>query len=62
MYFPNALHTKLYIDLNFTEDIDFTTFDMEGFQTISFASTFYDLEMFTFQYFNTSSKSYRIIM
>ena len=48
--------------MNFTEEIDFTTFPMATFQSFSFDDTLITLEMFSFEYVVTSNKSYKIIM
>lgn len=35
MYFPTALNDKLYIDMIFTQTLNFTTFNYQGFQNIT---------------------------
>lgn len=62
MYFPTSLNDKIYIDMIFSEKLDFTTFDYEGFQTITIDSNLYTLDMFTFTYTLMSDRSYRIVM
>ena len=62
MYFPNALNEKIYVDMNFTEDLNFSSFPYTTFQSFSFDSTLYTLNMFNFEYVITSNSSYRVIM
>lgn len=38
MYFPDATNGQIYVDMSFTEDIDFTTFPYETFQTFQIKS------------------------
>jgi len=62
MYFPNALNEKIYVDMNFTEDLDFNTFPYKDFQSFSIDNPLYTLDMFNFEYEITSNSSYRIII
>lgn len=61
-YCPNSLNLQMYIDMNFTEDLDFTTFSMDTFQTISTDSTMINMGMFDISYVQTGARSYRIIL
>jgi hypothetical protein len=35
IYFPTSLNDKLYIDMLFTQTLNFTTFNYQGFQNIT---------------------------
>ncbi len=50
----------LYIDLNFTEDVNFADFPMSTFQTISFTNSAYDVSMFNITYTPITLRCYRI--
>ena len=50
MYYPNTLSEMLYVDMNFTEDLDFSTFPYETFQVFTIDNDLYTLDMFTFTY------------
>lgn len=53
----------LYIDLNFTYALDFSSFPMTTFQTISFQNSSLDLSMFNITYTPTNgNKGYRITL
>lgn len=55
--------SNLYIDLNFTHALDFSTFPMTTFQTITFANSSLTLDMFTITYTQTNSnRGYRITL
>ena len=60
MFFSNALNEKIYVDMIFNEDLDFNTFPYETFQTFSFDSDLFTLDMFKFTYTITNTYSYRI--
>lgn len=62
MYFSDSTNQKLYIDMKFTENLDWTTFPYQAFQTISIDNDMYNLDMFTFSYAKLSENAYRIIM
>ena len=63
-YQPKGMNglSALYIDMNFTNAIDFTTFPMSTFQTISFGSSKYSTSMFNITYTPTTSMAYRITL
>lgn len=44
----------------FSEDLDFSTFPYQTFQTFSFDSDLFTLDMFNFEYTITNTYSYRI--
>lgn len=50
MYFPSSTNDMIYVDMIFSEAMDWTTFDYVNFQTFSIDSSMYTLEMFTFTY------------
>jgi hypothetical protein len=50
MYFPDATNSMIYVDMTFTEDLDFTTFPYETYQTFSIDSDLYTIDMFKFTY------------
>lgn len=50
MYFPNSVHDMIYVDLTFTDDLDFTTFPYQSYQSFSIDSDLYTLDMFSFTY------------
>lgn len=64
MYFSNALNSQIYIDMVFSQNIDFKTFDYKNFQTISIDSgnMHYTIDMFNVTYQIKSGSSYRIIL
>lgn len=58
MSFSDSTNKKLYIDMQFSRDLNFSTFDYINFQDISIANQ--DMSSFTVYYTITSSSSYRI--
>lgn len=62
MYFPDATNGQIYVDMSFTEDIDFTTFPYETFQTFQIKSQLYTVQMFSFTYQIINARTYRIIV
>jgi hypothetical protein len=52
MYFPSILNDKIYIDMTFSQDLDFSTFNQAAFQNITITSQNiqYTLGMFTTTY------------
>lgn len=50
MYFPDATNNQIFVDMSFTEDLDFTTFPYTTFQSFSIDSDLYTLDMFNFTY------------
>lgn len=47
MYFPDATNQKLYIELKFSDNLDFENFPYQTFQTIGIDSDMYNMDMFT---------------
>lgn len=43
MYFPNSLNQQIYVDMSFSEIMDFTTFPYEDFQTFTIDNEMYTL-------------------
>lgn len=64
MYFPNSLNNQIYIDMVFSQKLDFTTFDYMNFQSIAIDSNnmHYTLSMFDISFKLLTSNSYRIIL
>jgi hypothetical protein len=64
MYHPTVLNVRTYIDMSFTQFLNFSTFDMAAFQTISISAAegSYSLSMFNITYQQLSRSSYRIII
>lgn len=62
MYFPNTLKEAIWVDLNFTENLNFSIFPKETFQSFSFDDPSFTIDMFTVTYEITSDKSYRVIL
>lgn len=62
MYFSNSLNSKIYIDMMFSRNMDFSIFDMANFQDITINSNNmqYTKSMFNFTYQNKSKSFYRI--
>ena len=64
MYFASSLKQSVYVDMIFSQNIDYSTFDQQSFQTFSIDSgnsgMQYSTDMFTYTYTNLSSKVYRI--
>jgi hypothetical protein len=56
------LTSPIYIDMNFSQNINFTTFPYTKFQTLSFSNKSLSTNIFNISYNITSSKSYRIIL
>lgn len=62
MYFADATNDRIYVDLTFSEVLDFNVFPYKTFQVFSIDSDIYTLNMFNFSWQILSGKSYRIIM
>jgi hypothetical protein len=64
MYFPSVVNTKMYVDMLFSQSLDFTTFNYQTFQNITIESKniVYTLDMFNVTYKILNSNSYRIIL
>ena len=62
MYFADATNGQIYIDLNFSDTIDFTTFPYTTFQSITISNDMYTIDMFTITYTIINATAYRIIM
>lgn len=62
MYFASAVKDKIYVDLVFSDDLDFTTFPYMAYQSFSIDSDLYTLDMFSFDYQILSTRSYRVII
>lgn len=64
MYFPDSTSSMIYVDMKFSEDLDFSTFPYQTFQTFTISSDIYTytLDMFNFTYQILNGRTYRIIM
>ena len=62
MYFPTTVKDKFYVDMVFTEDINFGTFPYTTFQSFKIDSGLYTIDMFSVSFQILSSNSYRIIV
>ena len=64
MSFASALNNQIYIDMVFSQNMDFTTFDMTTFQTITIDSNnmHYTIDMFNVSYAKRSKSTYRIYL
>ncbi len=62
MYFPNTVHSQIYVDMVFSQDMDFTTFPYASFQTFSINSDLYTIDMFQISYQLLNTTSYRVII
>ncbi len=64
MYFSSVVNDKIYVDMTFSQTLNYTTFDQVTFQTITISSKNiqYTTDMFTFTYENLTTSSYRIII
>lgn len=62
MYFPSVVSDMVYIDMVFSQELDFTNFNWETFQTINVTSKDiqYTMDMFTATYTLLGPSSYRI--
>ena len=60
MYFPSSFTEILYVDMTFTKDLNFSSFDMTTFQTISISSI--SSSEYTVTYQQLTSSSYRIFV
>ena len=62
MYFSNALNNQIYIDMMFSQNLNFSSFDYQNFQTITISSSNiqYTLDMFDVSYQLISGSTYRI--
>ena len=61
-YLPNGGSglAPLMFNLNFTQPIDWTTFDMASFSNYAFGGSLYTLSNFNITYANISSRSFRV--
>jgi hypothetical protein len=59
-HFANSLSETLYIDMTFTKPLDFTTFSMTTFQTVSIDGV--AAGEYTVTYTQLSNSSYRITL
>ena len=59
-YFQDSLCESLYVDMTFTKDLNYATFDMTTFQTVTIEST--SSSEYTVNYQILSASSYRIII
>lgn len=50
MYFPDATNQQIFIDLNFSFDLDFLNFNKSDFQAITINSAIITLDLFTVTY------------
>jgi hypothetical protein len=64
MYFPSIINDQIYIDMSYSQDLDFTTFNWLTFQNITITSLNiqYTMDMFNVNYSLLSSSSYRITL
>jgi hypothetical protein len=62
MYFSDATHQQLYIDMQFSEAMDWTNFSIQTFQNITIDSDMYTLSMLNITYVPLSGTLYRIII
>lgn len=62
MYFPTATKDKIYVDLVFTDDLDFMVFPYQTYQSFTLDSDLYTLDMFNISYEITGTNSYRVII
>ncbi len=64
-YMQNSLNEAVLIDVNFTEAINWDSFQMEEFlpvDQITFSEQVVTSEMFTFTYANVSTSAFRVTM
>lgn len=62
MYFSDATNDKIYIDMKFSENLDFNTFPYTTFQNITIDSDLYTLDMFSITYIIINPNTYRIVI
>lgn len=62
MYFPNTVHNEIYVDITFTQDLDFNTFPYQTFQSFTLNSDLYTIEMFSISFQILTNNSYRVIV
>ena len=62
MYFPSITNSELWVDIAFTWKLDYSTFDMTTYQSITIESGeyAYTLDMFNVTYTAVSQSLYRI--
>jgi len=60
MWFPSTTSNQLYIDMTYTLNLDFTTFNYQTFQTVAITNN--DINNFYVTYQITGNNSYRIIL
>ena len=60
IYFPVADNAYLYIDMNYTLDLNFSTFNYQTFQNVTISNN--DISNFDVSYQLLDGKSYRIIV
>ena len=64
MYHPNILNEILYIDMSFSQQLNYATFNMTSFQTVTIDTNSYGytLDMFDVSYSVISTSLYRIVI
>ncbi len=60
MYFPSPTNSELYIDMAYSLDLDFNSFNWQTFQTVSITNN--DINNFDITYAITGNNSYRLIV
>lgn len=60
MGFESEFEESIVVTLQFTEDLDWGTFDIENFQNFTFDNPLFTLDLFTFDYIILNSRSYQI--
>lgn len=62
MYFPNSIHDVIYVDMVFSQNMDFSTFPYTSFQSFSINSDMYSMNMLSIVYEVLNTSSYRIVL
>jgi hypothetical protein len=62
MYFPNTVHNEIYVDITFSQDLDFNTFPYQTFQSFTFDNDLFTIDMFTISFQILTTNIYRVIV
>lgn len=62
MYFSDSLNSQIYVDMTFSQALNYSTFDYVNFQMLFISSPLYSMSMFNVTYKIVDNFTYRIIV